>query len=393
LSQIRAIQCLRAIAALMVVFAHARADAALQAARLGVGFPPDAALPWVAGVDLFFVTSGFIMVHASRDLFGAPGAGRVFLTRRLIRIAPLYWLVTVISLVVLLFAARAGRAAFPPVREILGSFAFVPYQSGERHELRPIAGQGWTLNYEMFFYVLFALFIRLPRHAAIVGVALMLALLVALGEGFRPQSAALSFWCDPIVLEFALGMGIAWGWAHGFRFSRVVAALLGVAAVVWLALDLDQIRAVPLDAAEPNGFWRVVGCGAPMALLFAAAVCVVPPFSATSRVGARAAEIGDASYALYLFHPLSIILARKAYLAANLDAALGLWPLVVADVAAALAVALAIHRFVENPMTRGLRRAFLGASERSRADPTRRWKSSDPSATRAPTRARRSRGP
>src|SRR3954466_15061942 len=135
----------------MVVFAHAQSDTAFQAARIGAGFARDGTLPWVAGVDLFFVTSGFIMVHASRGLFAAPGGARLFLTRRLIRIAPLYWMITAISLVILAAAAGLGKAAFPPLGEILGSFAFAPYENA-RHEMRPIAGQGWTLNYEMFFY-------------------------------------------------------------------------------------------------------------------------------------------------------------------------------------------------------------------------------------------------
>lgn len=358
MSQIRAIQQLRAVAALMVVFAHAQADTAFQAARLGAAFERNATIPWVAGVDLFFVTSGFIMVHASRDLFAAPGASRVFLIRRAIRVAPLYWLVTAISLVVLYFAARAGRASFPPLSEVLGSFGFVPYASGPRHEWRPIAGQGWTLNYEMFFYALFALFLRFERDVAIAGVTLALGLVVALGAWAGPGAGPLAFWGDPIVFEFAFGMAIAWGWRRGFRLSRRAAATLVFVAIGWLALDLDLIRAVPLDQAEPNGVWRLVGCGAPMALLFAAAVSAAPPFAGNGRAGLFAARVGDASYALYLFHPLAIIVARKAYLAAGLDATLGFWPLVGFDAAFALVVALAVYRFVENPMTRALQHAF-----------------------------------
>ena len=101
---------MRALAALMVVFSHAEGDAQVQALRLGDAFPRDTSLPWVAGVDLFFVTSGFIMVHASRDLFGAPGAARAFLTRRLVRIAPLYWLVTAIGVGIGVAVARMGEA-------------------------------------------------------------------------------------------------------------------------------------------------------------------------------------------------------------------------------------------------------------------------------------------
>ena len=360
LSQIRAIQMLRAVAALMVVFSHAQNDAQFQALRLGIGFARDMSLPWVAGVDLFFVTSGFIMVHASRGLFEAPGAARTFLARRFIRVAPLYWLITAISLAMLYLAARMGKEAFPPVAEILNSFGFIPYASAAHHELRPIAGQGWTLNYEMFFYVVFAVFLRFAREDAILGVALTLSVVVMLGVWFHPATPALAFWSDPIVLEFALGMAIAWGWARGSRIGRGAAAALALAAIGALGLDLAGFRALPFAMAEPNGFARLIGCGLPMAALFAAAVLARPAFAGTGRAGAALAALGDASYALYLFHPLAIIVARKAYLAAHLDAALGLWPLVACDVAAAVVAAVAVYRFVESPMTRALQRAFAG---------------------------------
>jgi peptidoglycan/LPS O-acetylase OafA/YrhL len=87
---------------------------------------------------------------------------------------------------------------------------------------------------------------------------------------------------------------------------------------------------------------------------------VKPGLAGTSAPGRLLSALGDASYALYLFHPLAIIATRKAYLALHLDARLGLWPMVALDVTVALAVAFAVYRFVESPMTRGLQRAFAG---------------------------------
>ena len=343
----------------MVVFSHAQGDAQFQAIKLGEVFTRNLNLPWVAGVDLFFVTSGFIMVHASNSLFATPGAPRAFLMRRLARIAPLYWLVTLLGLGVALFAARSGKEPFPAIGEILGSFGFVPYADAHG-EARPIAGQGWTLNYEMFFYALFAIFVGFPRGKAVAGVALALGAIVSLGAVFKPRAVALQFWSDPIVLEFALGMGIAIAWRIGLRFSRPVALDLAVLAVAWLALDFDAIRSVPLGRAETNGFWRLLGCGAPMAALFAAAVLIEPSLTAGGRAGGFGCALGDASYSLYLTHPLVIVITRKAYLAAHLDAFVGLWPLVATEMFVAAGVAFAVYRFVESPMTRRLQ-ALLGA--------------------------------
>ena len=69
------IQVLRACAAQSIAILHAQYDAGLMAAQLGWQFQPFQAVPWAAGVDVFFVISGFIIVHASRSLFEAPGAG------------------------------------------------------------------------------------------------------------------------------------------------------------------------------------------------------------------------------------------------------------------------------------------------------------------------------
>ena len=98
-SQIAVLQVLRAVAALTVVFGHAQHDALVSAMRAGQAFTRNHALPWGAGVDLFFVISGFIMVHASERLFGREGAARAFMLRRLIRIVPLYWLLATASAV------------------------------------------------------------------------------------------------------------------------------------------------------------------------------------------------------------------------------------------------------------------------------------------------------
>jgi exopolysaccharide production protein ExoZ len=91
--QVVSIQVLRAIAALMIVILHAFQDAETLVLSSGVRFnAPD--LPLSAGVDLFFVISGFVMVVASRNLFASAGGYAVFLKRRISRIVPLYWMVT-----------------------------------------------------------------------------------------------------------------------------------------------------------------------------------------------------------------------------------------------------------------------------------------------------------
>jgi len=117
--------------------------------------PPLSFLPLGAGVDLFFVISGFIIVYASEPLFGKANAAE-FLRRRTLRIVPLYWLALTMRLALLAVAARAGMKAFPDGAMIAASYFFIPYDCqgfGPDYPF-PILDLGWSLNYEIFFYLL-----------------------------------------------------------------------------------------------------------------------------------------------------------------------------------------------------------------------------------------------
>ena len=351
MKQIGAIQILRAVAALMVVLAHAQDDALNEAAKAGLAFVQTHALPWDAGVDLFFVISGFIMVHASGRLFATPGASAIFLKRRIIRIVPLYWLLSSIVLGILALVAWRGKQAFPGLAEIVASFGFIPFARPEDGQPRPLAAQGWTLNYELFFYVVFALFMPLRRTLAVLGVAAALVAIVVLGAIARPTQTALAYWSDPIILEFAIGMGIALARQHGIHLRRAYVPPLVALGLVVLSLDLAGMAGFANFAVKANGFARLAGCGLPMAIVFGAIVLVDPVLDTRSRPLASLRLLGDASYALYLFHPLVIVFARKGYLMLGLARPLGYWPLVLADIPLAAIVALAIHIAIERPVT------------------------------------------
>ena len=158
----------------MVLWVHLlRAAAALAVMSLmrinlrflmGIGdYVPDFPMG-AAGVDLFFVISGFVMVVASADLFGQRGAPPYFFLRRLARIVPLYWLLTGIF-VFILFAGRHHSSSWLSASEVVTSLLFIPH-SLPNGAVAPVYGLGWTLNYEMMFYVVFSavLFLR-PRIA------------------------------------------------------------------------------------------------------------------------------------------------------------------------------------------------------------------------------------
>ncbi|WP_349507005.1 acyltransferase family protein, partial [Agrobacterium pusense] len=182
-----------------------------------------------AGVDLFFVISGFVIVYASQSNFTKSGGRSAFLLRRLIRIVPLYWFALTLRLVALGAAAILGIKSFPSLESILTSYFFIPYDSmgyGDRYPF-PILDLGWTLNYEMFFYAIFALFIVLPMERAVLYVAAALVSGVLVGLFFN-VALPFSFWLQPIVLEFVGGMFLAVAYLRGVSLNPVIGAAVGL---------------------------------------------------------------------------------------------------------------------------------------------------------------------
>src|SRR5947209_12231521 len=143
--QLVSVQILRAIAALSVAIGHAQAFIAIPMDKQGQAFGWNFLLPWGAGVDLFFVISGFIMVYSSEKLFAAPGGGGTFGWRRLTRVVPLYWC----AMLLLLAKSALQQKPLPDAASVVTSFLFIPWVAQGGEIPRPFYELGWTLNYEM----------------------------------------------------------------------------------------------------------------------------------------------------------------------------------------------------------------------------------------------------
>src|SRR5205085_11079539 len=196
------------------------------------------------------------MVYSSESLFGRADGPRKFFLRRLARIAPLYWAVTVV-IILYIYAVHGGVLwdIYTPA-SLLASFLFWPYPRVDGYAF-PVHLLGWTLNYEMFFYAVFAVAILLPRRAAIPTVVVVFGALVILGR-YVSLRLPFQFWSNSIILEFCLGMLIALAYREGLRLPPAAAWALGTAAVASFAA-----------AATPDSEWRVLFWGLPSAALVA----------------------------------------------------------------------------------------------------------------------------
>jgi exopolysaccharide production protein ExoZ len=328
------LQALRALAALLVITVHVAPLFGVSAADL------DNPRFGMVGVDLFFVISGFIMVYTTGRKPLTPAS---FLVDRAIRVVPLYWAVTAVYFVLGLTHFAAFKALQPTFGTLLKSLLFIPYVN-PKGGINPLLYVGWTLNYEMFFYVIFALSLLVRSVGLRVGLmAAGFAGLVLLGWLFHPAGTVAYFYTQPIILEFIMGMIL--GLAH--LEGRVVPA--------WLTWPLLLAGLVCLfgQFAFPVG-QRAWFSGLPSMAIVAAALALE---TQGRRVENRHVMLlGAASYALYVTHTLLVSMLVKLVQARHVDLGLvGASGVTLFIMVGACLLAIAVHRLFERPVGAWLR--------------------------------------
>jgi exopolysaccharide production protein ExoZ len=338
------LQWTRAIAATGVVVYHC--GQAIEV-RTGLALTPFTNFG-SAGVDVFFVISGLIMTMTTRRQ--VPFSAADFLVRRVIRIVPIYWFYTLLKSAVLLSEPGASLYSQFSVTQLLASLFFIPV--AEARGIYPILVVGWTLNCEMLFYVLFAASKALLPSRSMLLLTVILTVLAASHFIVGSGRAALTFWTDPIILEFALGIGAAELYLAGVCPSATVTALLVLVGAGALVL----LPEVPM--------WRSLFWGVP-ALLFVFGILSADRFVPFRQIRALIL-IGDSSYSLYLTHTLAIPLFAALFL--RMPGLYGTaWPL-LPMVGGSITVGWLSYIFLELPMTRGAQAAWRRRCVRSGTD-------------------------
>jgi exopolysaccharide production protein ExoZ len=355
------LQALRALSASVVVATHAL-EYPIRRHILG---PETYQLAWAigwTGVASFFMISGLIMIRSAADGFGSATNAWKFALNRLMRIVPLYWLA------VLPFAAATMLRHEPlTAGMVTRTLLFIPYLAPAEHAMRPIVGQGWTLNYEMMFYALFTVCLLFPRR---IGLAILLsafpvAVLARMTVWplvpYRDPTTALQFWTDPVTLFFVIGMlvGLAEVRAQGWHRVRHPMAWTMLAFALLVTAFLLGGGSFPMPIA-----WQACYalCGALSVIL-----CTSASDHAFPRLGRIAESAGDASYSTYLVHPLLLMVMAAGWdrLPTHLQSppAFVLLALLVCN-----AVGYGCYRMIERPLSRWLKRRFADrpAAERPR---------------------------
>lgn len=283
---ILSIQYLRALAALLVITAHV-------SDKVGAG--PLYALRHIGnvGVDLFFVVSGFIIwltTHLNKH------GVQEFIERRVVRIVPYYWLVTLLAYVVLVHEPNLVNNKATSLEHLLKSLFFIasPHPAVP-DRMWPVVIPGWTLNYEVFFYAVFALILFLPaaiRFRTMIGslsAVILGGMVYDLGNPYK-------FYASPMLLEFGAGVILADMYqSRKFRSKSAPPIALFVGLLVLAIFGLED------DPSDGVRFfiWGLPAIGIVYAAVFHERNTKIP-YSAAIKV------CGDASYSLYLTQFISI---------------------------------------------------------------------------------------
>ncbi|MFB9983896.1 acyltransferase family protein [Mesorhizobium kowhaii] len=274
------LQILRAIAAFGVIVRHTlEMSNGSEAGR----FSPD----WItasgaAGVDLFFVISGFIMVYVSFPPGQAADTPKRFIVKRATRIFPLYWICS--AAIVAISAVGFLKNKNIDLYTILNSALILP---GDK-----LVYVAWTLSYELYFYIIFSICLNIGKmFSTSISVILLMIGGIVLGREIQ-NSTYYDFFSSPLVLEFCFGIALALFFSAGKKWK----VPLALGALGFLIIIVSPIF-LPHPDALPGS--RVIVWGLPATLIVAAFLEVKRPQSIAGRATVL---LGDASYALYLTH-------------------------------------------------------------------------------------------
>jgi exopolysaccharide production protein ExoZ len=281
---LHSIQYLRGLAAMLVVFHHVL----LQLDRHGSGLLELSTPVGQSGVDIFFVISGFIMTVTT---YGREVTPLQFFAKRVIRVVPVYWFYTIAMVVITLLMPELLHTAQYELAHAIKSLLFIPeYHPRNSSEIWPVLVQGWTLNFEMFFYIIFgaSLLIR-DTQLRLWAMVLILGSLALTGFLVDFQNPIVISYTSELLLEFAGGCVIGYLYAKQQLPRWHLAFLLLAFAGFYLSI-----------IAPGWSTSRLVVWGIPAMLLVSGCV------SYENAHGVRKLKVlhwlGDSSYSTYLSH-------------------------------------------------------------------------------------------
>jgi exopolysaccharide production protein ExoZ len=289
------IQCLRAIAALLVMWAHLK-------------FVGDfSEVPWIqtaaggVGVDIFFVISGFVIPFSAAKL---KFDYKSFAVNRFTRVVPYYYLLTIPLIVISIYKGYDSN-----FNTLWNSFFFLPIFDFGRFE-NPYHPYGWTLCFELWFYVVFGILLALLKEKAIPALPIVFVIAtIAIFITYNGDWKLPSVLFNPITLEFAAGV-ILYKFISNLRYAALALFLICAPLLFYFVIKTGYLGYhIEMLSDKSLGLRRAMIWGS-------ASACLVGAFLAMDNVRAVSwpnwlIALGDASFSLYLIQPYALTFTKK----------------------------------------------------------------------------------
>ena len=320
-NKIDSIQVLRFFAAFSVMMVH------LPVFEFGI---------W--GVDIFFVISGFIMMYVTEN------NEKFFLLKRIFRIVPLYWILTLGVFALAIFVPDVLNNTTANIVHLIKSLFFIPFdKNGTGHF--PILFLGWTLNFEVIFYFLFSLSLVFFKENRMIACSIFIIIFLVFNKVFSEKNFIFETYANDIFIEFIFGMILFTIWK---RYKNKISTNL-TNHFICLTILL-----VSIFILNYYNFSRSISYGLPSLIL----AIYFLFFLNHLKFPKILVSLGDASYCIYLLHPYVIQFFYKILEINEYDIIIELFFTLIISIIVFI-ISLLIYKFIEFPINGSLRKKFI----------------------------------
>ncbi len=302
------------------------------------------------GVDIFFVISGFVTMYSTAD--EASAGGFKFILRRFLRIAPLYYIMTILTFLGLLVFPDMFRLTTADPVYLVKSLLFIPFDIAG--QTMPIVRVGWCLNYEMVFYLIFFIAMKISHRYRGLITSAVIVVMAAVGQIVNFENSALRFWFGENPLEFVFGVTAfyiclkLYPFFCSFREKKGKTALIVVFSAVCIALMVLMSR--HMNYLGVPRLARVLNWGIPSFVIFLMGYwtdCMV-------SVSGLPMFIGNISYSLFLSHYYPVVFMGR--LGERTENPLIRTLLALAGFVIAFAISTGVYYFIEKRLNHLLKK-------------------------------------
>ncbi len=299
------------------------------------------------GVDIFFILSGFIICHAT----SSDKSPSRFYIKRIIRVVPLYYVTTLGLFAIAMVLPGLLNSTSAEAVPLLKSLLFIPYEKANGL-VQPLLFLGWSLNYEMFFYLIFGVGLSIMPTRSLQITAAIIGTIYLAGLIIETDNVLIEFYTRGILLEFLFGIAAYWYYT---KYATATPALWLLLPIGILIFALENLAPLSLPSRNqlidslPREFIR----GIPALMIVVGTLYTRPK---QGRIGQFLERLGDASYSLYLTHPYIIQIMVKVMIPILGLNVLTLIGASVLSIGLSIVVALLLFKLIEDPANRSLRK-------------------------------------